>query len=64
MNNFKKTALILAMALSFTACVNNNQDAKKEETQAEMPAGDPNTDTSSENVNEKDPETVEENTGK
>lgn len=64
MNNFKKTALILAMALSFTACVNNNQDAKKEETQAEMPAGDPNTDTSAENVNEKDPETVEENTGK
>ena len=48
----------------FTACVNNNQDAKKEETQAEMPAGDPNTDTSAENVNEKDPETVEENTGK
>ena len=64
MNNFKKTALILAMALSFTACVNNNQDAKKEETQAEMPAGDTNTDTSAENVNEKDPETVEENTGK
>ncbi len=64
MNNFKKTALILAMALSFTACVNNNQDAKKEETQAEMPAGDPNTDTSAENVNEKDPGTVEENTGK
>lgn len=64
MNNFKKTALILAMALSFTACVNNNQDAKKEETQAEMPAGDSNTDTSAENVNEKDPETVEENTGK
>lgn len=64
MNNFKKTALILAMALSFTACVNNNQDAKKEETQAEMPADDPNTDTSAENVNEKDPETVEENTGK
>ena len=29
-----------------------------------MPAGDPNTDTSAENVNEKDPETVEENTGK
>lgn len=64
MNNFKKTALILAMALSFTACVNNNQDAKKEETQAEMPAGDPNTDTSAENVNDKNPETVEEETGK
>lgn len=64
MNNFKKTALILAMALSFTACVNDNNDTKKEETQAEMPAGDPNTDTSAENVNEKDPETVEENTGK
>lgn len=64
MNNFKKTALILAMALSFTACVNNNQDAKKEETQAEMPAGDTNTDTSAENVNDKDPETVEEETGK
>lgn len=64
MNNFKKTALILAMALSFTACVNNNQDAKKEETQAEMPAGDEKTDTSAENVNDKDPETVEEETGK
>lgn len=64
MNNFKKTALILAMALSFTACVNNNQDAKKEETQAEMPAGDEKTDTSAENVNDKDPEKVEEETGK
>lgn len=64
MNNFKKVALTLAMALSFTACVNDNKEAKPEDTQAEMPAGDPNTDTSAENVNDKDPETVEKETGK
>ena len=64
MNNFKKVALTLAMALSFTACVNDNQEAKTEDTQAEMPAGDEKTDTSAENVNDKDPETVEEETGK
>lgn len=64
MNNFKKVALTLAMALSFTACVNDNQEANTEDTQAEMPAGDEKTDTSAENVNDKDPETVEEETGK
>ena len=64
MNNFKKVALTLAMALSFTACVNDNQESKKEDTKAEMPAGDPKTDTSGENVNEKDPNTVKEETGK
>ncbi|WP_296141580.1 ABC transporter substrate-binding protein [uncultured Anaerococcus sp.] len=64
MNNFKKVALTLAMALSFTACVNDNQESKKEDTKAEMPAGDPKTDTSGENVNEKDSNTVKEETGK
>ena len=64
MNNFKKVALTLAMALSFTACVNDNSETKPEDSQAEMPAGDPKTDTSGENVNEKDPEAVEEETGK
>ncbi|PKZ14774.1 ABC transporter substrate-binding protein [Anaerococcus octavius] len=59
MNNFKKIALTLAMALSFTACVNDNQETKKDDTQAEMPAGDEKTDTSAENVNDKDSQTVE-----
>ena len=59
MNNFKKIALTLAMDLSFTACVNDNQETKKDDTQAEMPAGDEKTDTSAENVNDKDSQTVE-----
>ena len=59
MNNLKKIALTLAMALSFTACVNDNQETKKDDTQAEMPAGDEKTDTSAENVNDKDSQTVE-----
>lgn len=59
MNNFKKIALTLAMALSFTACVNDNQETKKDDTQAEMPAGDEKTDTSAVNVNDKDSQTVE-----
>ena len=59
MNNFKKIALTLAMALSFTACVNDNQETKKDDTQVEMPAGDEKTDTSAENVNDKDSQTVE-----
>ena len=38
MNNFKKVALALAMALSFTACVNNQEAETKEESKTEETA--------------------------
>ena len=51
MNNFKKVALALAMALSFTACVNNEEDQKEtnNDTQTESSVEDKNTDQENEN---------------
>ena len=60
MNNFKKIALSLIMALSFTACVNNQEAEPKEETETvetTQPAEDTN-----DAAEETEEENVEENT--